>query len=115
MDWSTRIVLSVALLLAVNNAITRVPVLRDREVLFWTVQLVDLGACIALLVYGIPGFADMPAVSWMLGLLFLLHVAQNLRWRAERRRERGASDDVEAKKSALLKALGEPDEPEEPE
>jgi hypothetical protein len=106
-DLSTRILLSIALLLGLNNAVVRLPFLQDRVLLFWAVQFIDLGVCIALLVIGIPGFEDMPAISYMLGLLFLLHVAQNLRWRAQRRREQAPDEDVEARRSAIRDALGE--------
>jgi hypothetical protein len=107
MDPSTRIILSVALLLALNNAIVRLPWLKDRELLFWAVQILDVVACCALILYGIPGFEEIPIISWMLGLLFLLHVAQNLRWRARRRREHRVSDETEARRSAIRDALND--------
>ncbi|MEZ4322419.1 MAG: hypothetical protein R3F61_33440 [Myxococcota bacterium] len=108
MDQSTSIVLSIALLLALNNAIVRLPFLKDRAPLFWAVQFMDLGVASALALIGIPGFKDFPAANWMLALLLILHVAQNLRWRAQRRRDDAVSEDVEARRSAIRKALAEP-------
>ena len=110
MDTSTGILLSVALLLGLNNAVTRIPFLRERAALFWTTQLLDLGACLLLLIWGIPGFQHMPAISYMLGLLFLLHVATNLRWKARQRRDHSVDDEVESRRSAIRAALEETEE-----
>lgn len=105
MDYGTRVVLSLALLLAFNNAVVRLPMLKDRELLFWAVQFLDIGVGSALLWWGIPGFEGTPAVSWMMGLLLFLHVAQNMRWRARRRAGRGQSTETEERASAIRAAL----------
>lgn len=105
MDPGTRTLISIALLLALNNAIVRLPFLHGRPLLFWAVQALDALAAGVLIWRGIPGFEEMPAIGWMLGLLLILHIAQNLRWLADQRREARVSDAADARRSALREAL----------
>lgn len=105
MDLGTRTLLSVALLLALNNAIVRVRWLRQRLLLFSAVQVLDVLVALWLLYRGVPGFERMPAIGWMLGLLLLLHVVQNVRWFRAVQRERVEDDDRERKASAIRAAL----------
>lgn len=109
MDLGTRTLLSVALLLALNNVIVRVHWLRRRLVLFGAVQLLDVAVAGWLLVRGVPGLDDFPAIGWMLGLLLLLHVVQNVRWfrMVQREAEEDAATDERA--SAIRAALDEPE------
>ncbi len=110
MDRGTQTLLSVALLLALNNALVRLPGLGRRPVLFWGIQGLDLLVAGWLLWRGVPGFEAMPAIGWMLGLLLVLHVVQNIRHlRAVQRRDR---DDAqrEQRASAIRAALEGDDE-----
>ena len=113
MDLGTRIVLSLALLLAVNNAMVRIGFLKDRTGLFWSVQCIDMLVGSALLWWGIPGFESTPAIAWMMGLLMFLHVAQNTRWRARRSKNRGQSHATEERASAIRAALGDETDPDQ--
>jgi hypothetical protein len=83
----------------------RLPFLRDRTGLFWTVQVLNVLVGTAILMWGVPGFQQLASVSWMLGLLLFLHVAQNTRWLAERRREEQLSARQEGRASAIRAAL----------
>lgn len=105
MDLGTRTLLSVALLLALNNAIVRVPWLQHRVFLFVAVQVLD--ALVAGWLYwrGIPGFEEIPAISWMLGLLLVLHLVQNVRWFRLLRDERDEDAAHERRASAIRAAL----------
>ena len=78
MDLSTALLCCVAALLGFNNLLFKVPGWEQRRVFFWSLQLVNLLAIIALLTIGIPGFAGATkAINWVLGLLLVLHVVGN--------------------------------------
>jgi hypothetical protein len=107
MDLGTRTLLSVALLLALNNAVVRIGWLRRRLALFAAIQVLDVLVAGWLLWRGIPGLEEIPAVSWMLALLLLLHVVQNVRWFRAVRAEAAVDEERERKASAIRAALDE--------
>jgi len=94
MDHQTTVLLVLVALLSANQVVCRIPVLRDRFWPFWTMQLVDLVVGTGVLVFGVPGFDHAPPVRYVVGLMFFLHIATNLKLRtaAERRRLLDARD-----------------------
>lgn len=107
MDLGTQTLLSIALLLALNNALVRFAFMRTRTILFVGIQLLNTAVAVWLMARGIPGFESIPAVSWMLGLLLVLHVVQNIRWKRAVRAEAEEDDDKERRASAIRQALGD--------
>lgn len=87
MDLSTWVVLGLAALIGANHVLVRLPWVRSNDALFWLLNLLDLGVGIAVLALGLPGYAHAPAVGWVVGLLLVLHVAQNLHLRGQWARE----------------------------
>lgn len=83
MDLETWALFAVVIVLGLNQAVMRTPTLREHPVPFWILQILDILAGTAVLSFGLPGFDGVPAVSWVLGLLFFLHSSQNLRMRQE--------------------------------
>ncbi len=78
MDPSTQQLFMVVALLGTNNVVFRIPGWDRRPAIFWSLQLLNLGALIYLLAVGIPGFAGVTnAINWVLGLLFILHIVTN--------------------------------------
>jgi hypothetical protein len=78
MDLPTTLILAVAALLGMNQMIFRLPGWEHRRVVFWGLQVTNLTVIIALLAFGIPGFAGATkAINWVLGLLLVLHVVTN--------------------------------------
>lgn len=89
MDLSTGVILGVVAIMGINQLVMRVVGLYGRAAVYWSVQLLNLLVGTALLVWGLPGFEQYPAVSWLLGLLFFFRIAQNnhlrVKWLGERR------------------------------
>ncbi len=102
MDQSTAVLFALVGLIGVNQVAVRTPLARERAWVFWAITLVDRRAGVAVLVVGLPGFGHIPAVSWVVGLLLVLHVAQNLMlrngWEQEDRDEARAERDEERKR-----------------
>ena len=95
MDVGTAVLFGVVLVLAINQAIMRVERLASDDRAYFAVQFIDIAVAAGLILYGMPGMEAFPAVPPVLGLLFLMHVAQNynarsLRIRAEQDDEREA-------------------------
>lgn len=88
MSWhlatSEAVLLGLVLLLALNQVAVRVPFVTQRAWAFWGITALSGVAGLLVLVLGLPGFEHVPPVRFMVGLLFLLHVAQNLKLRADR-------------------------------
>lgn len=102
MDLNTWVLFGLVALIGANHVLVRVPWVRSIDALFWLLNLVDLGVGIAVLVLGLPGYAHAPAVGWVVGLLLVLHVAQNLylrnQWAQELRREAQQQRDLERRR-----------------
>ena len=105
MDLGTQTLLSVMLLLALNTAMVRMERLKDRTVLFFGVQTLNVLVALYLFVRGMPGFDHIPIVAWVLGLWLLLRVAANHRWWSARRRDDGRDEATERRASAIREAL----------
>ena len=103
MDLSTQALLGVVATMALNQLVIRLGGVTIRWI-FWPAQLINLGVGTAILAYGMPGFEQMPAVSWFLGLVFFLRVLQNNHVRAEiiRRHLEGSPDEEQEQKKAKI-------------
>lgn len=96
MDPATWALFGVVGLFLLNQVVMRVPALRRRLFVFYPLLWLDVGVGTAVILYGLPGFGDAPAVRWVLGLLLFVHAVQNLalrrRWEAEAARASEARD-----------------------
>jgi len=87
MNESIPILLVLLGLVAVNQLAARVAVMRESGRLFWFLQLVNLAFVTYVLARGLPGFEQYPAVSWAIGLLFMLRIVYTNGMRARHLRE----------------------------
>ena len=89
MDVSLYALFGVAAALGVNQMLLRVSIFRESQAGFLAVQSLNITMSVFILVFGLPGYAEQPAVSWVVGLLFLVHAGQNgrmqSRWDRSRR------------------------------
>ena len=102
MDLNTSVLLALIGMLALNQALMRIPSLEQRATVFWPLQVVDLVVGCGVLLFGLPGFGHAPAVRWVVGLLFIMHVAQNLKIRSDRQ-NRQRRVEIDAMKEAERK------------
>ena len=77
MDLGTLVLFGVILVMALNQAAMRVERLAADDRVYFAVQFIDIGVAAGLILFGMPGMEAFPAVPVVLGLLFLMHVAQN--------------------------------------
>lgn len=114
MDLSTAVLFALVALIGVNQVVVRSRLARDHSRVFWGVTVLDLLVGIGVLVLGLPGFEAMPAVSWVVGLLFVMHVAQNLMlrndWEQADRDAARAERDEERKRRRQEREAREQDE-----
>ena len=101
MDVRTSVLLALVAILGINQVVVRTRLARERSAVFWGLTLFDLFAGCAVLVFGLPGFTQTPAVSWVVGLLLIMHVANNLMLRTEW--EQDARDEAKAERDAERK------------
>lgn len=87
MDLNTAILLGVIGLMGVNQLVMRFGALYAHAALFWSMQAINLGAGIALIVFGLPGLERFPVVAWLIALLFFFRTVQNNNLRATWLRE----------------------------
>ena len=112
MDLDVAVLLGIVGVMAANQLIMRVGALTARPLVFWPLQLVNLVVGTAILVLGLPGFEAWPVVSWLVGLLFFLHIVQNnsarQEWQREwaRLRRRDRDEEAERLRTALEAAEG---------
>lgn len=107
MDFDTTVLLSLVGVLALNQGVMRIGSLYRVDAVFYALVLLDWIVGTAVLWFGLPGFERFPPVSWVLGLLFFVHTAQNLAIRQRRLdadRRRADSERAEAM-SALAARL----------
>lgn len=101
MDLSTAVLFGLVAIIGINQVLVRTRVAREHSKVFWGLTIADLLAGIAVLVLGLPGFEATPVVSWVVGLLLVMHVAQNLmlrnQWEQEARDDARAARDEERK------------------
>ena len=96
MDVSSAVLLGVVGVIAANQVVARLRWAMRTAWVFWPVVLIDLAVGVYVLVRGLPGFDHVPAVSLVVGLMLVLHVAHNLRSRSLLLRE----DQQEARRQA---------------
>ncbi len=110
MDLSLAVFLGLVAVLACNQAVMRVERIGRIPAVFWGTTLLDLLVGVGVLFFGLPGFEAIPAVTWVIGLVFILHVAQNLGANAQWRREdrRAEIDALRAEHDALRES-GDPE------
>jgi hypothetical protein len=88
----------VVALIAANYLITRTQLGRRLPMLFWLINGLDLAAGLGVLLFGVPGFEHSTTIRFVLGLVVLMHLAQNFhaktRWDAEERERRLEEEDI---------------------
>ena len=110
MTQSDLILFAAVAVLAGNHAVLRIPGWVERVWMFWSIQLLNLGAACYLIAVGIPEFrGTMTVANWMLGLLFIFHAVSNNRrlqraMKAGRRRSAADEEAHHARIRAALKA-----------
>lgn len=90
MDLSTAVMFGFVSLIALNYTIPRVDAVRRYPALFWGINGLNAAAAVGLLLFG--GGVVQPIVRFLIGLVLLMHLAQNFavraRWDSEARQER---------------------------
>lgn len=92
MDLGTAALFAIVALLGINQVVLRVPALLRSRAVFFGLLVLEIAMGSAILVLGLPGFEGVPGVTWAVGLLFFLHVAQNLGYRGRRLRALAEAD-----------------------
>jgi len=77
MDDASRVLFLLVVLISLNQLFARVPALHNGAWSYLMVQIINLSAATAVIVFGLPGFEDLSMVRWLLGLLLFWHVARN--------------------------------------
>ena len=91
-------------LIGLNQLFSRIPALYESVRAYAVVQVVNLAAGTWVIVYGLPGYPDLRAVHWLLGLLLFWHVARNNFTYRDARRERRLRARAGARE-AIVRAL----------
>lgn len=112
MDLRTGSLIALASVFAINQAAMRVERWARDPRVFWGVQVLDIAVAAVLILVGLPGFERYPAMPPVLGLMFVMHAAQNhqirARWQALEREEiEEAEAEAERKERQLLAAAPE--------
>jgi hypothetical protein len=84
-------------LLAVNYLVVRTDLARRWPPLFWTITGLDLVLSLAVFLVGVPGLQQSGLVRLTVGLVLLMHLAQNLQVRA-----RWLSEEAQARLDAEM-------------
>lgn len=107
MDLATSALLGFVGVIALNELIMRVGVLRAQPVLFWSLQVINMGIASYLILLGLPGFEDRPMAGWVIALLLVFRMMRNNTVRAQiaRRRREEAREERKARAEALTAAL----------
>lgn len=109
MDLTTGVFLALVAVLAVNQALARIEAVLSLRPVYLSVQAINVGLGLGILVFGLPGWDHAPVVSWVVGPLFLVHVATNYRRRGllvralEKERDQA---EQQAKRATIAQALG---------
>lgn len=94
--------------MATNHLVMRVHALRGSPWVFWPLQFANLAVGTGLILLGIPGFEELPVVSWLIALLFFFRVVQNngmrQAWLLDKAYTKEHGDE-KAVKEAFLQAL----------
>jgi uncharacterized membrane protein len=90
MDLSAAVMFGFVGLIALNYTVPRVDAVRHYPALFWAINGLNAAAAVGLLLFG--GGLVQPIVRFMIGLVLLMHLAQNFavraRWDSEARHDR---------------------------
>ena len=109
MDLSTTLLLTVVGLMGLNRLIFVIPNWEGFRLPFWGVQLLNLGAACALVVWGIPEFREgqLQIVNLMLAALMVMHIITNNRKlsRVISAAKRGVDEEREARSAEIMKRL----------
>ena len=102
MDVSTWVLFGLVVLIGANHLLVRIPRVRRDPRLFWAINVADIAVGLAVLAFGLPGYASTPVIGWVVGLLLVMHVAQNLQlrssWEQAERAEAQAARERERKR-----------------
>ena len=110
MDVATTSLFLVISAFATNQIIMRMSQMYRHDVLFWALEALNVAFGAYVLILGLPGYRHVPAVGVVLGLMFLLHAAQNLRIRVQRQGDDQEEARREARAAEIRSKLVEPDE-----
>ena len=87
MNVGTASLVALAVVLGVNYVVVRTDLARRWPALFWSITGLDLVVALVVLLVGVPGFEQSGLIRLTVGLVLLMHLAQNLqvrtRWLAE--------------------------------
>ena len=90
MDLSAAVMFGFLSLISLNFTVPRVGAVRRYPALFWTINGLNAAAAVGLVLFG--GDLVQPVVRFLIGLVLLMHLAQNFavraRWDSEARQER---------------------------
>ncbi len=90
MDQDTYALFAVVVALGLNFLLMRIAFQRGMVWLMLVLQVLQVTIGFGVIIYGLPGFEHAPAVKWVVGLVFILHAADNIRLRT--RMARRSSD-----------------------
>lgn len=110
MALSEAVLLGLVTLLVLNQVASRVPGVLDRPWAFWMVNAADLLLGVGIMVKGLPGFDHVPPVRFVVGLLFVWHIGQNFKLRADRDAAQRAREKEEILAERRRLRVGEDDE-----
>ena len=107
MDVSLYALFGVVAALSINQMLLRVSIFRESQRGFLAVQSLNITMSVFILVFGLPGYSDQPAVSWVVGLLFLVHAGQNGRMQGtwERNRRQRIAEERSTRAEDIREAL----------
>lgn len=78
--------------LALNYLVPRLEAVRQYPALFWAINGVNVVAALMVIAAGAAAFPIYPSVRFLLALVLLMHLAQNVatrsRWEAEARQDK---------------------------
>ena len=74
-------------IITANQLVLRIAGLRSKALIFWPLQMLNLGLVCYIFTMGLPGFQGMPWISYAIGLIFTLRIIQNNGLRARYLRE----------------------------
>ena len=87
MELGTASLIGLGTILAVNYLVVRTDLARRWPPLFWAITGLDLVVSLAVFLFGVPGFQHSVLVRLTVGLVLLMHLAQNFqvrtRWLSE--------------------------------
>ena len=104
MDDASLVLFLLIGLIAINQLFSRIPALHNSARGYLIVQVVNLTAATAAIVFGIPGFQDLNVVRWLLGLLLFWHVVRN-NWTYQAARRKQQVRKREHTRQAIAQAL----------